>query len=131
VSRSGSFALPVIGLTSGDATVVSAHPTAIDHIAPSVVIVHAPPRDMQVQRVVEGFRDAQQLSAGLSVGVGEVVMKRLGEFFLYRAAFRSGVSSLERALEQIVLELDGPLTRSVVEGDVVQRVLVGMNMTQR
>lgn len=50
------------------ATVVTARPIAIDHIAPPVVIVHAPPRDMQVQRVVEGFGDVHQLLAGLAVG---------------------------------------------------------------
>ncbi len=54
VSRSGYFALPVIGLTSDDATVVSARPTAIDHIAPPIVIVHALPGEMQAQQVVAG-----------------------------------------------------------------------------
>jgi hypothetical protein len=64
------------------------HLTAAAYIAPPIVIVYAPPLDMQAQQVVEGFGDAQQLSAGLPVGVGEeLVMKRLGEFFYIAQRF--------------------------------------------
>jgi hypothetical protein len=68
--------------------VVTARLTAIDHIVPPVVIVHAALRDMQVQHAVEGFGDVHRLLLGLLVGVGEeLVMKRLGEFFYIAQRF--------------------------------------------
>jgi hypothetical protein len=70
------------GFTPDDDEAVTARLTAAAHIRLLVVIVHVPTLDMQAHQVVEGPGDAQPLSAGLPVGVGEeVVIKRLGELF--------------------------------------------------
>jgi hypothetical protein len=108
------------------------HPIPIDYRVPPLLIVHAPHPDMQAQPVIEGIGDAHQLSAGLPVGVDEPLLaKRLGEFFSMAQRFTRAHHPLEHALKQMVLELNGWLTRDVVAGDVIPRVLGRMKAEKR